>query len=349
MRTTARLAILAGVALVAGCDVDQSFAFPNAVEGVPGVVHLGELLAVPAPDDESAVDEVAAYYNDYVIYGEVGPTGTPEYGGVSFDFKGNGGDICIWVDPESVGWNQSVSPTSPNEAFAWPDNLFDDGDLDIKAGLSVYYTGTPGQRIGTFEVLYEDAIGVTVPITLFECTITSDYFSGGPSYAGRATAEFCTIANTIENVSYTVLLESFSLPQDDDRLGYGLLVLEGSCDSFLTRYQTSAENLLIQECIITGESIKPGAAQGEDAAAAGLPSPSWIGLERPAWEDSELFEAAFCGSLEEETIRSLCRDEARVTAAGGPACSEHDDPQSSEEVRRCFCGDILDSPTAGAF
>jgi hypothetical protein len=340
-----KLALVGVIVAAAGCDVDQSFAFPEVVDGVAGVQHLGDLAPAPVPPEDVLPEEMFSYYGDYVLYGEVGPTGTPEYGGVTFDFLGNGGDICVWIDPEAVAWNQSVSPTAPIEAFSWPDNVYDDGDLDVKAGLSVYYTGSPGERIGSFEVLYEDQLGVSVPITLFECTITSDFFAGGASYAGRAVPEFCTISNTIENVSYTVLLESFALPQDDDRLGYGLLLVEGNCDQFLNSFELDAAASVLQECIVLGESIKPGSEQGADAAAAGLPSPTWLGTEKPSWEGSEDVELAFCfGSM-----RDLCRAEAREVALGGPACSEYNDPQGSEDVRRCYCGDILDTPSGGAF
>ena len=47
----------------------------------------------------------------------------------------------------------------PVEQYLYPDNVFDDGDLDLFAGFSVYYSGSPGVEIGNFQILFEDALG----------------------------------------------------------------------------------------------------------------------------------------------------------------------------------------------
>lgn len=333
-------------AFASGCNLDQSFAYPAPVEGVPGVVDLGTLIPVEAPDGLSSFEDAQAYYRESIIFGELGPTGSPEYGGVSFNFEGTGGDVCIFMDPETVSWNAFVSPTSTNFEFSHPDNLYDDGDLDIEGGLSVTYSGSPGDRIGTFEVLFEDDLGIDVPIDFSECFIQSPYVANAGSHSGRAVSEFCTLNTTIQNVSYTVLLEAFSLPQDDNRLGYGLLVVDGTCDEFLASFTIDEETVFRQECIIQGESIKPGSPQGEAAAAAGLPSPTWLGSEKPTWEGSEVVETAFCNQL---GLLDICEAEVLDVAETAEPCSEFNDPQEEGSGQRCFCGDVLDMPTGGSF
>ena len=71
---------------------------------------------------------------------------------MTFDFVGTGGEVCIWVDPEVAYWSQALSPqpSQIDRKWAFPDNTFDDGDIDLFAGQSVYYTGSPGETIGDF-------------------------------------------------------------------------------------------------------------------------------------------------------------------------------------------------------
>ena len=45
-------------------------------------------------------------------------------------------------------------------------------------------------------------------------------------------------------VEYTMVLESFSIPLDDGALGFGVVVLEGSCADYV-----------INECTLYGESL----------------------------------------------------------------------------------------------
>ena len=151
-----------GVGLLLGtaCDLDQSFLFPDPIEGVPGIVDLGQLTPVALNNSADVLDQV--------IFGEIGPTGTAELGGATFEFEGTDGSVCVWVDSELVHWNQSVSPSDQVPEWSQPDNPFDDGDLELSGGLSVYYTGTPGEQIGDFQVRYEDSLGNIVPIELIE-------------------------------------------------------------------------------------------------------------------------------------------------------------------------------------
>ncbi len=282
------------VALLAGaCDIDQAFLFPEPIEGVAGVQDLG-LIAPVVLDSPEAVAEA-------IIYGEIGPTGSAVLGGLTFEFEGIGGSLCLWVDPETVFWNESVSPTQPSPIWSEPDNVFDDGDLDLTGGLSVYYTGTPGERIGGFEVRYEDRLGNNVPVDLNLCS-QQDYFGTGRGHAGRGFPEFCTIPDTLVGVRYTAVLEAFSAPLDDDRLGYGLILSEGPCTAQsgftgpnLREFMGATADVESWECVISGESIVPGSSQGDAARALELPSPTWLGVgEVPSWPRSVDAEAAFC-------------------------------------------------------
>jgi len=335
---TTKLAWVSCAALLVGCDNDQTVFYQAAIEGVPGIVHLGTLTPVPL----TTVEEVQAQ----VIYGELGPTGTPLPGGVTFNLEGRGGSMCIFVDPELASWNTSVSQNDPIRNFTFPDNNYDDGDLELFGGYSVFYTGTPGQRIGNFEVPFEDALGNLFVQNLVECSLEGAVRGGLSVKAGRAVPEFCDLANTIEGVTYTIVLQTFSVPIDDNRLGYGLVVTEGTCAQFNNLFAGAAQEAYGRECIIRGESIRPGEEQGARAKEAGLPAPTWIGDERPTWPQSEAFEEAFCN----ETLRGFCNNEKSSLAATGDSCSWEVAPEDvSGELRRCYCGDELDLPSAGGF
>ena len=344
----------ATLAMGLGCDIDESFLFPDPIEGVPGVVHLGTL----EPIDITTADEVA----QQVIYSEVGPTGTAELGGFTFEFEGFNGDACVFVDPELLFWNQAVAASGANAEYNQPDNVFDDGDLDLNTGFSVYYTGTPDERIGGFRARDEDALGNQVPIELIACDIVSEVGDQLPgARAGRGSPEYCTISNTLVGVKYTVVMEAFSLPFDDHRLGFGLLFTKGACAAPATGGASGPgsdgpQGLLdvmgatagttTEECVITGESLKPNnplGLHGPKAAAAGLPSPSWLGDEATSWEGSIDFENAYCDG----GLAQFCRNERRRVNQAGLRCSDEEEP--GEDLVRCFCGDPLDTPSGGAF
>ncbi|MCB9682439.1 MAG: hypothetical protein H6733_13325 [Alphaproteobacteria bacterium] len=334
-----------GLPLVAGgllvgtaCDLDQSFLFPDPIEDVPGVVDLGNLTPVPLSTRLNVQDQV--------IYGELGPTGTALTGGATFTFDGIGGSVCVWVDPELAYWNQSVSPADPVAEWSQPDNVFDDGDIDLTGGLSVYYTGTPGVEIGDFEVRYQDDLGNVVPIQLVECVNTDEYFGNPGAHSGRGSPEFCTLSNTLAGTSYTIVMSAWSLPLDDDRLAYGLLVTEGSCEDLRDFMGTGGANRQGDECLITGEAIIPGQEQGIDAAGLGLPGPTWLGSDEPDnWSDSEAFEDAFCSF----TLRDYCRAERQQITRQGLTCAWENDASIAGNGERCFCGDLSDTPSGGSF
>lgn len=299
---TRLLAITSLLAAAIGCDYSgkQFYQEPNEV---PGVIHLDEFTP--------SVLNSAADIDASVYYGEVGPTGIAEAGGTTFTFVGTGGPVCIWVDPELVSWSQSVDALSPDLKYTYPDNAKDDGDIDLYAGFAVYYTGSPGEEIGDFEVLYQDSLSNDLPIELNECTIPSLNEAAG-GHSGRGAPEYCELSATQPGVSYMVLMQTFSIPLDDDRLSYGLLVSEGDCG---TIKDLSVEK---DECVIKGEAINP--ATGE------------------TWANSILFEETFCDDA--QWMSSYCEAEQAQLEAEGKAC--HD-----EDVH-CFCGDLTDTPEGGA-
>lgn len=316
---------LSGAAVFAvGCDYTGDFLFANPTELVPGVQHLGTL----EPFDVTGPDDIRAN----AVYGEVGSTGSAAVGGVTFTFEGTGSAVCVFVDPELAFWNQAVSQNSPTVKFAYPDNVFDDGDIDLFAGFSVYYNGSPGQTVGNFEVQYEDSLGNKVPVELNECTIAGlNEPSGG--HGGRGSPEYCALV-TQPNVRYTVLLENFSTPLDDARLGYGVVLANGNCRQML---QTAGA--ISDECVIIGEGIKPDDSwdyRDDPVRSVGLD-------DSIIWEGSLAFEEAFCLSASgpSTALYDYCKEEAENVEAQGASCADDD--------VRCYCGDPTDTPTGGSF
>jgi hypothetical protein len=178
-------------------------------------------------------------------YGIVGQAEAGVKGGATFTFKGNGSPVCVIVDPETVFWNASLAVTNPNPEFAYRDLEEDDGDMDLFAGLSSYYTGSPGVDIGDFKGYYTDSLGSQVEIEYGECFQYGAQSGMNNAHAGRAGPEYCTVnTENREGVEYTVVLESFSIPLNDGALGFGTMVLEGACTDYA-----------IDECLLPGESL----------------------------------------------------------------------------------------------
>jgi hypothetical protein len=295
--------------LSVGCDYTGDWLFAGAVEGLPSVLDLGRLEVMPLKDASSLAAAIT--------YHEVGPTGTPVTGGVTFTFEGTGSDVCVWVDPEAAYWIQSLSPIYGVPDLNYPDNIFDDGDLDLKAGLAVFYSGSPGEEMGTFAIRYEDSLGNVVPIDANECTIPSEGESSG-GHSGRGTAEACTLQTTQPGVSYLVAMETYATPIDDDRLAFGLMLTHGDCGDV-----QSTVGAVHNECVIRNES-----GQFDDN-----------GVLVP-YQNAAAFESAFCNSAGEVAfeLRNYCEDEAE----------EYNDLlEQGIELDHLFCGDPSISPFPG--
>jgi len=253
-----------GIALMSslmGCDRDAKDYVPTADSDFPGVLEVGELAIVTKEEFNLLNGEVEDAPIPYVVqdncteredgtlrcfYGQLGATEVGKSGGATFTFTGNGEEICLVVDPETVFWAESIAPGLNEVAeYAYPDFYNDDGDLDMFSGLSSYYTGSPGVELGDFKGFYTDSLGQQVEIQYGECFQTGAQTGMNDAHAGRGTVEYCTIdTDQREGIQYTVVLETVSVPIDDGVLSFGAVVLEGRC----TRLGPT-------ECTIRGESL----------------------------------------------------------------------------------------------
>lgn len=342
-------ALLVALLPLVGCAKDLSFLYQAPVEDLPPVLHLGELPVVPLTTREELASQV--------VYGEIGPTGTPETGGVTFTFRGVDGPICIWMDPELATWVQTVETTvqQPSAPYTQPDNIYDDGDLELFAGLSVFYTGTPGDSIGNFAVRTNDQLGNELQVQYLECSPTGDSSSAITSnHGGRGAPESCEIPSSIAGSSYTAVLDAWSLPLDDARLGFGVIVVQGTCEDFRGSLGPAQ-----QECLIVGEAVFPDTAgrQGARSKQRKLPPNTWVGDEVPSWPGSIELEAAFCnpqigvpgqGEVTYPLV-DLCKEERRDIRDNRLECSWYLDASLEGNGERCYCGNIDDTPRAGSF
>jgi len=315
----------------AGCDYGGDFLFSKqTIDDIWILNDKDGNRLVPA--DINSYDGLKAN----TIYGEVGAPQTTGYGGVTFDFIGTGGDVCLWVDPELADWSQSVAPRPSSGAGKWayPDNVFDDGDIDMFVGQSVYYTGSPGEEIGDFVVQYKDSLGNTVPISLANCPNAQSVWGVSVS-SGRGAPEYCTMP-TDKDIGYTVLLRTWSTPLDDDRMSFGVILANGECGNLQSL--ASDSNPAADECVIQGESIVP---EGKDYGP-------WYGFDElnsagRIWPGSIDFEDAFCDP--DQTMKKWCKDEADAMLKSGHSCDWHTEPAGTN---RSYCGDPNDSPSIGA-
>ncbi len=326
--------------LAAGCDYEPTWLYPVASEQAPALYELfsedGEPL-VPADINDST----DAQKN--TIYAEVGASLNAQKGGVTFNFVGTGGDVCVLVDPEGVTWTEAVSPRLDDNSRPWsyPDNLYDDGDIDIYGGLSVYYTGS-SDEIGDFKVSYEDPLGNPVEVSLSVCASTS-LFETVNAHAGRSTVESCTLPQTDLGVEYTVVLETWSTPLDDDRLSFGLILANGDCGTLQSRLGFSGDYHAL-ECMIPGEALMP-TSQGPWYGKAAINDLIW-GAPVEGGMGYVDYEREFCEDIATSRIDQFCGDEADDVAADLSVCSWF---RGEEDAVHCFCGDPAWSPEPGAF
>ncbi len=268
-----------------GCDRNAKDLVPAPSKDFDGVVEIGELEVVDADTLNSFIAKqqgTLAYvqpnledtkgdpkwdsedpdldgltgqerYDQHVAetgmlpyyYGQLGQAKDGQRGGATFTFTGTGDELCIVVDPETVFWSQSIAPGNRQDNYAYPDYYNDDGDLDLFAGMSSYYTGSPGVEIGDFTGYYTDSKGELVEIEYGECFQTGAQTGMDNAHAGRATTEYCTIdTDQKAGVEYTVVLDTFSVPLDDGVLSFGVAVVNERC----ARIDKS-------ECFLRGESL----------------------------------------------------------------------------------------------
>jgi len=223
---------LAGVWL-AGCDINglavtQYWDDENRTDLPSDVIDMME-----DDDPPQLVNNEDGWPAPYI--GEVGAVhyGSGEAGGATATFTGTGGDVCLIVDPQTVFRDNWVWTSDGVVGDASMDDyLYDDGDLDILAGFTADYTGTHGSVMGNFERTFLDPNGVE-RVADFNLCIQYDYWGLPGGSAGRASPEFCTI-ETVADVEYTVALQTFSVPLDDDRLRFAFQIREGACPTEVT-------------------------------------------------------------------------------------------------------------------
>jgi len=235
------------LALMAGCDRDMIGLTPEPNDTYPGVVDLGEIT--PVLESDFLQNASGSSFNHIL-----GPADVGKRGGATATFKGTGGKVCVVVDPESVYWTQAVAAEGANEAYIYGDNLADDGDIDLEVGLSAFYNGSPGLEMGNFEAVYEDSLGNEAYIEFNECTIL-DWYGNIGGHDGRGAIEYCTIdTSTHPNKDYTIVLNTFSIPVDDDLLSYAFAVVEleaGEGESLDD--VTCQSHLSLNECTLCNE------------------------------------------------------------------------------------------------
>lgn len=236
------------------CDRNGRDLLPPVSEEFPPVVEYDEIqiMSSDAFDEFQASDDPWAWCattddqdRPRCIFGQVSSPPAGVNGGATFNFKGNGEKVCVITDPEAVFWNTSISVTSRKDNFAYPDNYSDDGDIDLFAGLSSYYTGSPGVELGDFKGYYTDSLGREVEIEYGECTQQGANTGQNDAHAGRGQPEYCAIdTDERDGILFTVVLKTWSTPLDDGLLSFGAMVVEGTCRS-----------LNPSECTIMGEAL----------------------------------------------------------------------------------------------
>lgn len=334
------LSSLLMLALV-GCDRSGDEYTPQPVAGYDGILDLGRLEPVSLSQVGSESDRRAL-----ATYASVTVPREQLFGGVTATFQSNGGQYCIVVDPEAVTWNQSVDLQDPNSQYRYADNTDDDGDLDLSVGLSANYTGTPDLEMGNFEQAYEDSLGNVVTVNTNECVFLNRNGQPG-AHAGRATPELCNVNTALHpDREYTIALDTWSLPMDDDLLSFGLLVVEGVCSDLITDAGVG-----LSECIIPNESCTPQREASGECRARELNfeeaekaycwggqglwcgCTTWLSVDNP-----------MCNSCNELGTVSLTYDGTTLTM------SEHNEPEDGDpadcttEVKATFSTDTVDRP-----
>lgn len=255
--TDSRALLLAGSGLLAlaACDRNGRDLLPPIAEGFEAVEEYGEVQVLSRDDWDEFTSLPADERQDWCaeeddegrrrcLYPSLRTPDVGKKGGATFTFEGTGGWVCVIADPESVFWNQSIAAAGVVEQYAYPDYYNDDGDVDLFAGLSSYYTGSPGVELGDFTGIYTDSAGRQIEIEYGECSQVGAQ-GQTDAHAGRGTQEYCDInTDEREGVGYTVVAETFSVPLDDGILSYGAMAVGARCNQ-----------LNITECSIKGESL----------------------------------------------------------------------------------------------
>jgi hypothetical protein len=230
IRTPIALAAATAILALSSCELDNQQLLQSYEDGAQLAAEVVDLDLVESPPVVQNVDEEEDFDYETFLH-ELGPSdiGAGLISGSTVSFLGTGGRVCVIVDPQSV-WRDDrqlgESGTDvPNPYMS--DFPYDDGDIDILAGIAAYYTGTPGVEMGDFFGSVTDDNGVDRAVD-FNLCLMQDYFGVVGGTAGRATPEWCSF-ETILDVEYRVALPVFAVPEDDDRLKYALQLRGGEC------------------------------------------------------------------------------------------------------------------------
>lgn len=313
MRNDLRLFGVLAVSILAACDRSGLELLPAPNDNVPTVAELGELKVLGedelpsafTPSNCNQLDEEGRF-NCY--YGMVSATDGVTVGGATFGFEGTGGDVCVLVDPEAVFWNRYIGGSDSSGVWGYPAPSQNSGDLDLFGGLSSYYTGSPGVEIGDFSGFYTDSLGREVAIDYVECYNASPYDGTVEAHGGRGAPEYCTIDTSgREGILYTIVLETFKIPNDDGLLAFGTVVVEGKCSAGGGLVGSGAGP---GECTMLGESIDESG--GTRACSAGLELAYCNNIDSPA---SARVLSRFCCSYPEmcgeNPPEEICQDHSK--------------------------------------
>jgi hypothetical protein len=260
---TERRAIPA-IALLAACEGSGAEFVLEPSKDAPSVVDYG-VLEVISEDDWNTLGPQEAI-DTFGIHETIGAAESTEVGGGTFRFLGTGDDVCVLTDMELVFWGQSISPIQPVVNYQYSDNYNEDGDIDLFAGISAFYTGSPGVEMGDFYGVYTDSQGQQTTIAYNECLQVGAKTGFVESHAGRGTPEYCTLHTAQrEKVEFTVAMHTFAVPLDDGKMDFVAAVVGTSCNS-----------LGIDECTYLGERFRGDDESEEDYAI------TVVGLEN-AW------------------------------------------------------------------
>ena len=284
------------LALLAACEGSGAEFLLEPTKDAPAVVDYGMLDVIPSEEWDKLGPQVAI--DTYGIHDTLGAPAPTDPGGGTFKFIATGGDVCVLTDMELVFWGQSISPIQPNANYQYSDNYNDDGDIDLFAGISAFYTGSPGVEMGDFNGVYTDSQGQQTTIEYNECKQNGAKADFVDSHAGRGTPEYCTLdTEDREGVEFTVAMLTFSVPLDDGKLDFVSAVVGDSCAS-----------LGISECMYLGEKFQ-GDESDEDYAITdvGLENAYCLGVPSQyccAYDDDypdlcgEPPDTAFCNQFE---------------------------------------------------
>lgn len=248
--TLITLSIAAASCVTVG-DADDSWVIPDYSLYPPGVMDDTSKISLDSPDGYTNQSDPSDLQPYVLRRYRVGPPRLDEgkYGGLTLTVVGNGEPVCVIIDPENTRDDGCD---------------FNDGDLDLFAGVAEDYTGVKGEGdsglIGGFASSWTDDLGVE------HVTDTNLCAPGSAELLppARSLPEMCAF-ETEEGKEYTVLLRTFVAPLDDYVTNVAVLVQPGHRGSAACVVQSSGDRYYING---TAENLdESDAAFGDDPYA----------------------------------------------------------------------------------